>query len=107
MHWHMHQASRYRAKSKRSGLRCRAPAVRASEVCRMRGTAGGAPRGNRNAIKHGEFAAKTLALKREIQALARTARETIGSQMGSLAIRRRVQAPKNPISDCEPLQSPL
>jgi uncharacterized protein YjcR len=43
----------------------------------MHGAAGGAPKGNRNAIKHGEFAAKTLALKREIQALARMARETI------------------------------
>jgi hypothetical protein len=36
-------------------------------------------RGNRNAIKHGEFAAKTLALKREIQALARMARETMAA----------------------------
>jgi hypothetical protein len=33
----------------------------------------------RNAIKHGEFAAKTLALKREIQALARMARETMAA----------------------------
>jgi hypothetical protein len=31
------------------------------------------------AIKHGEFAAKTLALKREIQALARMARETMAA----------------------------
>jgi uncharacterized protein YjcR len=43
----------------------------------MHGAAGGAPSGNRNALKHGEFAAKTLALKREIQALARIARETM------------------------------
>jgi uncharacterized protein YjcR len=50
-----------------------------SKVCRMHGAAGGAPRGNRNAIKHGEFAAKTLALKREIQALAKTARETMAA----------------------------
>ena len=48
-------------------------------VCRMHGAAGGAPKGNRNAIKHGEFAAKTLALKREIQALARMARETMAA----------------------------
>jgi uncharacterized protein YjcR len=43
----------------------------------MHGAAGGAPKGNRNALKHGEFAAETLALKREIQALARSARETM------------------------------
>jgi uncharacterized protein YjcR len=43
----------------------------------MHGAGGGAPRGNRNAVKHGEFAAETLALKGEIQALARMARETM------------------------------
>ena len=47
------------------------------EVYRMHGAAGGAPKGNRNALKHGEFAAEALALKREIQALARMARETL------------------------------
>ena len=72
----MHQALRCDAKSKRSGLRCRAPAVRESSVCRMHGAGGGAPRGNRNALKHGDFTAETLALKRQISALARMARET-------------------------------
>ncbi len=42
-------------------------------------TAGSNHFGNRNALKHGEFSAETLALKREIQALARTARETIAA----------------------------
>jgi uncharacterized protein YjcR len=74
---HTRQALRCRAKSKRSGLQCRAPAIRGREVCRMHGAAGGAPKGNRNALKHGEFAAEALALKREIQALARMARETL------------------------------
>jgi uncharacterized protein YjcR len=45
----------------------------------MHGAGGGAPRGNRNAIKHGDFAAETLALKREIQALARMARKTMAT----------------------------
>ena len=45
----------------------------------MHGAGGGAPAGNRNAFKHGEFAAETLALKREIQALARMARATMAS----------------------------
>jgi hypothetical protein len=73
----MHQALRCHAKSKRSGLQCRAPAVRGYAVCRMHGAGGGAPKGNRNAIKHGEFAAKALALKRDIHALARMTRETL------------------------------
>ena len=77
MHWAMHQALRCQAKSKRSGLRCRAPAVRGYSVCRMHGARGGAPRGNQNALKHGEFAAETLALKKEVASLARLARETL------------------------------
>ncbi len=79
MHWPMHQASRCHAKSKRSGLQCRAPAVRGSKVCRMHGAAGGAPKGNRNALKHGASSAEILALRREIQALARLARETMAA----------------------------
>jgi hypothetical protein len=35
-------------------------------VCRMHGAGGWAPKGNKNALKHGEFAAEALALKREI-----------------------------------------
>ena len=73
----MHLALRCRAKSKRSGLQCRAPAIRGREVCRMHGAGGGAPKGNKNALKHGEFTAEGLALKRQISALARIARETI------------------------------
>jgi hypothetical protein len=72
MHWPMHQASRCHARSKRSGLQCRAPAVR-----RMHGAAGGAPKGNRNALKHGGFTAEMIALRKEIISLARLARETM------------------------------
>jgi uncharacterized protein YjcR len=43
----------------------------------MHGAGGGAPQGNKNALKHGDFTTETIALKREIQALARMARETI------------------------------
>jgi uncharacterized protein YjcR len=75
----MHQALRCHAKSKRSGLKCQAPAVRGSSVCRMHGAAGGAPKGNRNAIKHGDFSTDGLTLKRQISALARMARETMGA----------------------------
>jgi hypothetical protein len=65
--------------SKRSGLQCQAPAVRGHSVCRMHGAAGGAPRGSRNALKHGARSAETLALKRQISALARLARETMAA----------------------------
>jgi uncharacterized protein YjcR len=80
MHWPMHQALRCHARSKRSGLQCRAPAVRgSSRSCRMHGALGGAPKGNRNALKHGGFTAETLALKREIQALARLVHGTMAA----------------------------
>jgi uncharacterized protein YjcR len=45
----------------------------------MHGAAGGAPKGNRNALKHGDFTAETLALKRQISALARMAREAMAA----------------------------
>ena len=73
----MRRAKRCHAKSKRSGKHCQAPAVRGHDVCRMHGAGGGAPAGNRNALKHGEHAAEARALKQEIQALARMARATM------------------------------
>ena len=73
----MHQALRCRATSKRSGKPCRSPAVQGYNVCRMHGVGGGAPKGNRNAWKHGEYAAETLVLKKKISALARMASETM------------------------------
>jgi hypothetical protein len=45
----------------------------------MHGARGGAPKGNRNALKHGDFTAETLALKRKISALARMTLETMGA----------------------------
>ena len=43
----------------------------------MHGASGGAPRGNRNALKHGAHTAKAFALNRVIRALARNARATM------------------------------
>jgi uncharacterized protein YjcR len=43
----------------------------------MHAAGGGAPKGNRNALKHGGFTAEGLVLKRQIITLARMARETI------------------------------
>ena len=45
----------------------------------MHGAGGGARKGNKNAVKHGAMVAESLALKREVQALARMARETMAA----------------------------
>ena len=50
------KAPRCTARSKRSGQRCRAPAVRGWKVCRFHGARGGAPEGEANgAWKHGAY----------------------------------------------------
>ena len=46
-------------------------------VCRMPGAHGGAPRGNRNAVKRGNYTAEAMAFKKDILALVRVARETM------------------------------
>ena len=51
--------------------------MRGYSVCRMHGAGGGAPRGNQNALKHGVFAAETVALMKEVDSLASIARETL------------------------------
>jgi uncharacterized protein YjcR len=57
----------------------------------MHGAGGGAPRGNRNALKHGAHSAETLAMKRQISALARMASETMAA-IESLALKRKIRA---------------
>jgi len=44
----------------------------------MHGAGGGAPKGNKNALKHGACSAEGLALTKHVQALARMARELRG-----------------------------
>lgn len=55
----------------RDGGTCRAPAVSGKERCRMHGGARrcGAPRGNRNARKHGLFTRAAMAESRQLQLL--------------------------------------
>lgn len=55
----------------RGGLACRAPAMRGKLRCRMHGGAAGsgAPRGNRNAWKHGAFTQERIAERRAIREL--------------------------------------
>ena len=51
--------------------------MRGHSVCRMHGPGGGAPKGNKTALQHGDFTAEGLTLKRQIGTLARMARETM------------------------------
>ena len=60
----MHLSRRCSARSKRSGLRCQSPAVRGYNVCRMHGAGGGAPKANRNALKHGFYSAEVIEARR-------------------------------------------
>jgi uncharacterized protein YjcR len=60
----------------RSGSQCRSPAM-PNGRCRMHGgTSPGAPKGNRNAFKHGRYSAEAIANRREIAALLREMKAT-------------------------------
>ena len=54
-------------------------AGRRSWATSAHGAGGGAPKGNRNALKHGGFTAETVALRKEITALTRMAREAMSA----------------------------
>ena len=70
MHLDMHRAPRCGART-RIGSPCRSPAM-ANGRCRMHGgLSTGAPKGNRNAFKHGRYTAKAIADRREVAALIR------------------------------------
>jgi hypothetical protein len=58
---------------------CRAPAVRDKKRCRMHGGAkgSGAPQGNQNALKSGEYTQKAKANKYHIRMLIKQCKETI------------------------------
>ena len=63
----------------RTGETCRAPAVRSKRRCRMHGGGpeSGAPKGNRNARKHGRFTGEVIAERKQIQALPGDARKLL------------------------------
>jgi hypothetical protein len=63
----------------RSGGPCRSPAVHGRKRCRMHGGAAGSgpPTSNRNARKHGLFAADAIAERRQIQVLLGEARKLL------------------------------
>lgn len=69
----MHDANRCGART-RSGSPCKSPAIRGKERCRMHGGRGsGAPKGNRNAWRHGGHSAEMRALARNAMAFLRAA----------------------------------
>jgi hypothetical protein len=73
MHLDMHRAKRCGAKT-RSGKPCRSPAM-ANGRCRMHGgPSPGAPKGNRNAFKHGRYTAEAIARRHELAALLKAPR---------------------------------
>jgi uncharacterized protein YjcR len=63
----------------RSGKPCKSPAVRGKRRCRMHGGApgSGAPRGNKNALKHGRYTREAFEERRQLQALLRQSRMLI------------------------------
>jgi len=70
-----HLAPRCTARSKRTGLPCRGPAVRGWTVCRMHGARGGAPTGTGNGSwRHGGRSLETIERRREITELIRLSR---------------------------------
>ena len=74
----MNRAPRCHART-RCGTPCQSPTVRGKVRCRMHGgTDGiGAPRGNRNALKHGRYTAEAIARRREVAALIRACRDRL------------------------------
>ncbi|MGC2044510.1 MAG: HGGxSTG domain-containing protein [Pseudolabrys sp.] len=63
----------------RSGGSCRSPAVTGKRRCRMHGGApgSGAPRGNKNALKHGRYTHTAKEERRRAQELLRQAGKTL------------------------------
>jgi hypothetical protein len=72
----LHRALKCRALT-RSGESCQAPAM-PNGRCRMHGgSSPGAPKGNKNALKHGRYAADAIAWRREISGLVRAMKALI------------------------------
>ena len=73
----MQKAPRCGAKT-RSGTPCQAPKISGGKRCRMHGGKGsGAPRGNRNAFRHGAHTAAMKARAQQVRLLVLRARAAI------------------------------
>jgi hypothetical protein len=79
----MHVSPRCSARSKRTGERCRAPAVSGWPVCRFHGAGGGGPKSKRNGnYKYGLFTAENLHMRRTLSALIRASRQSLAKLSG-------------------------
>ena len=68
----LQKAPRCSAKAKRTGISCKAPAVRGWSVCRMHGARGGAPCGTENCMwRHGGRGQELAELRRMTRELTR------------------------------------
>jgi uncharacterized protein YjcR len=61
----------------RSGTPCKSPAVQGKKRCRMHGGAegSGAPKGNKNALKHGRFTREAIERRKSLSDLLQKARK--------------------------------
>lgn len=64
----------------RSGATCRQAAVSGRKRCRMHGGApgSGAPKGNRNSLKHGHWTAEAMQARRLVSKMLSEARNLLG-----------------------------
>src|SRR5882762_2023880 len=76
----MHWSPRCRART-RSGKPCQSPSM-PNGRCRMHGgLSPGAPKGNKNAFKHGHYTAEAVAERRKIARLLRNMKATAKSEV--------------------------
>ncbi len=63
----------------RKGAACLAPAVKGKRRCRMHGGAegSGAPKGNKNALKHGLYTREAIEERRQLRQLIKASREML------------------------------
>ena len=74
------RAPRCRATSKRTGERCKAPAVRGWTVCRFHGARGGGPKGERNGMyRHGLYTKEAAEERHLLRELLRQSREALAT----------------------------
>ena len=69
---------RCQAKCKKTGNRCRQPAMKNKRVCRYHGgKSPGAPKGNQNSLKHGLYTAKAIEDRKLIRKIISDSKEII------------------------------
>ena len=79
----MHLSPRCSARSKRTGKRCRAPAVTGWTVCHFHGAGGGGPKGKRNGnYKHGLFTKEAVQMRRQVSTLLQASRKALAGLLG-------------------------